>query len=131
MFCPKCGSEIKDGSTICDECNYNIEPDISSNIRMGVGLGSDLKQSVVSKVVTPNFMIFTIIGIVVLVMFFIGANYISDGGSKIMSIQSVAGNSIEEAYYNDLGSIYAGYALIVRALGIFFSSLLVWLGLRN
>lgn len=98
MFCPKCGSVIGDGKTICAECNYNIEPDISSNIKTEVT--NDLKQSIVNNIVTPNFIIFAIIAVVVLVMFFMAADYIADGGNKIMSIQSIAGNSIEEAYYN-------------------------------
>ena len=64
-------------------------------------------------------------------MFFIAASNIVAGGNEIMQIRSVGGKTLEEAYYNELGSIYVGYAMISRALGIFFASVLVWLGLKN
>lgn len=126
MFCPKCGSAIEEGKTICTMCNFDVTDEIELSLRT-----IDYKQSIVNKLLMPNFFVYTIISVVVLIMFFIAANYISKGGTEIMSIKSVAGNSIEEAYYLNLGSIYAGYALIARALGIFFSAILVWLGLKK
>lgn len=130
MFCPKCGSKVETNMSECANCNYNFEKEIANSEQKNESR-NDVTANLLSNFIRPKILIFAIIAIAVLVMFFMGANYISEGGSKIMSIQSVAGNSIEEAYYNNLGSIYAGYALIARALGIFFSSLLVWLGLRN
>ena len=51
-----------------------------------------------------------------------------------MSIESVGGKTLEEAYYHDLGYIYEGYCVAVRAIGAFCSSVLLLFGvsrLRN
>lgn len=71
------------------------------------------------------------LAVVVLIMFFIAAAKIYYGGNEIHQIDSVGGETLEEAYYYELGSIYGGYALISCALGIFFSSVLVWLGIKS
>ncbi len=68
---------------------------------------------------------------VVLLMFFTGAKDIGKSGHEITYIKSVGGKTMEEAYYAELGNIYLGYATVIRAAGIFFSSILVWLGLKE
>jgi len=80
---------------------------------------------------TIKVFIFPILGIVVLVMCFMAANSISNGGAQIMRITSQGGRTLEEAYYRQLGGIYSGYANVVRAIGISLASFLVWLGLKK
>lgn len=79
----------------------------------------------------PVKYVFYGLAVIVLVLFIIAAISIQSGGSKIMEIQSVGGRTLEEAYYYELGSIYTGYAMISVALGIFFSSILIWLGIKS
>lgn len=61
----------------------------------------------------------TFIGIGVLIMFFMAASDVSDAGKNISRISSVGGKTLEEAYYSELGDVYRGYALAIRAFGIF------------
>ena len=56
-----------------------------------------------------------IISIVLLIMFFSAADSIKTGGLDIMSIESVGGKTLEEAYYHGLGYIYEGYCIAIRA----------------
>ena len=50
---------------------------------------------------------------------------------EIGSIESVGGKTLEEGYYQELATVYAGYAAMIRATGIFFSSILAYIGLKN
>lgn len=76
------------------------------------------------------FVLFIIMSIVVLVMFFIAAGSVADGGHEIGLIRSVGGKTMEEAYYEELGKVYEGCAMALRAAGFFFSSVLLWMGFR-
>jgi threonine/homoserine/homoserine lactone efflux protein len=64
-------------------------------------------------------------------MFWIAASKVAKGGVDIMSIESVGGQTLDEAYYFALGSVYDGYTLMIQALGVFCASVLIWLGLRK
>ncbi len=72
-----------------------------------------------------------IISIVLLIMFFSAANSIKIGGLEIMSIESVGGKTLEEAYYQNLGYIYEGYCVAIKAIGVFCSSLLLLFGVSR
>ena len=74
------------------------------------------------------FIASCVIALVLLIMFFSAANSIKTGGLEIMSIESVGGKTLEEAYYQNLGYIYEGYCVLVKALGIFCSSILLFFG---
>ena len=45
-----------------------------------------------------------------------------------MQIQSVGGKTLEEAYYFELGNVYAGYAMALRGAGIFGGASLILKG---
>lgn len=74
------------------------------------------------------FIASCVIALVLLIMFFSAANSIKTGGLEIMSIESVGGKTLEEAYYQNLGYIYEGYCVVVKALGVFCSSILLFFG---
>lgn len=135
MFCPKCGTAIEEGTTVCPNCgldtatvNQSPDPVATPIVASSVTTNAEADKKAGNPVV--KFVYFGLAA-VVLIMFFIAAGNIVSGGNNIMQIQSVGGETLEEAYYHELGSIYAGYAMISRALGIFFASVLVWLGLKN
>lgn len=71
------------------------------------------------------------ISIVLLIMFFSAADSVKTGGLDIMSIESVGGVTLEEAYYHGLGYIYEGYCIAIRAIGVFCSSLLLLFGVSR
>jgi len=59
------------------------------------------------------------------------AHCVVAGGMEIGGIESVGGKTLEEGYYQELATVYAGYAAMIRATGIFFSSILAYIGLKN
>jgi hypothetical protein len=135
MFCPKCGTTIEEGINVCPTCGLDIttidqgsKPEISPAATTPATASSGSTNKADNQII--RYVYFGLAA-VVLIMFFIAASSIVSGGNEIMQIQSVGGKTLEEAYYYELGSIYAGYAMISRALGIFFASVLVWLGLKN
>ncbi len=77
------------------------------------------------------FIASCIFSVVLLIIFFSAANSIKTGGLEIMSIQSVGGKTLEEAYYQSLGYIYEGYCVAVKAIGIFCSSILLLFGVSR
>lgn len=134
MFCPKCGTIIEEGITVCPNCGLDFAivkqtpiPVSTPTDAIPVSDFETIKKGKNSGVKYVYFGLAT----VVLIMFFIAARNIVSGGNEIMQIQSVGGKTLEEAYYYELGSIYAGYAMISRALGIFFASVLVWIGIKH
>ena len=48
-----------------------------------------------------------------------------------MSIESVGGRTLEEAYYHGLGYVYDGYCAAIRAIGLFCSSILFLFGISK
>lgn len=133
MFCPKCGNSVEEGSHVCANCGLDFstlknENESDTEVVVPMHTTKDLHNKQENPVV--KFVYFGLAA-VVLVMFFMAASNIASGGSEIMQIQSVGGKTLEEAYYAELGTIYSGYAMISRALGVFFASVLVWLGLKK
>lgn len=77
------------------------------------------------------FIACCIFSIVLIIMFFTAANSIKTGGLEIMSIESVGGKTLEEAYYQNLGYVYEGYCVAIRAIGVFCSSLFLFFGVSR
>lgn len=135
MYCPKCGNNVEEGIQVCSNCGLDFSTvNSKSEVVAEVKAEHNSTPVVEKKESGSNILIKVIyfgLAAVVLVMFFMAASSIADGGSEIMQIQSVGGQTLEEAYYSELGTIYSGYAMIARALGIFFASVLAWFGLKK
>ncbi len=134
FYCPKCGTTIEEGRTVCPNCGLDITEvnPILKNAASSVNSSAAFDVKAEKRAGNPAVKyVYFVLAAVVLIMFFIAAAKIAYGGNKIQQIESIGGETLEEAYYYDLGSIYAGYAMISCALGIFFSSVLVWLGLKK
>lgn len=135
MFCPKCGKDVGEGIQTCPSCGLDF-----STMSSKPNVVNDVQSQRYDTPVVPKqengrntivMIAFLGLAVVVLIMFFMAASSIANGGSEIMQIQSVGGQTLDEAYYFELGGIYTGYAMISRALGIFFASVLVWLGIKK
>ena len=142
MYCPKCGKEIADGENVCPNCGFDfstVDSDTNGS-QTEVGLDSEIpynptesqaKNEQGKRVFNTKLLIFCVLALITIIMSFMAASNISDGGYQIMQIKSVGGQTLEEAYYQQLGSVYAGYAMFVRTCGIFFASVLVGFGLNG
>lgn len=126
MFCPKCGTAIENGATNCSQCGYQIST--GSLIPP-----QEIHQAVMASKskITAKSILCCALAAVVLVMSFYGASSVVEGGLEISRIQSVGGKTLEEAYYQSLGSIYSGYAMAIRAFGIWGASVLAYLGIKE
>ena len=142
MYCPKCGKEIADNSMTCPFCGFDfstVDSDINKS-ESEVSFASEIPQDQtklqaqskqVKRVFNAKLLVFCVLALIIVIMSFMAASNISNGGYQIMQIKSVGGQTLEEAYYQQLGSIYSGYAMFVRACGIFFASVLVGFGLNK
>lgn len=138
MFCPKCGTNVPDDVKTCPNCGLDFstldkgtskEP-ITTDSNSKSATPEEKNKNTKSSLSVKSFVFFGLAA-VVLVMAFIAANNISEGGNEIMQIQSVGGKTLEEAYYFQLGKVYSGYAMFVRMVGVSFASVLAWMGLKN
>ena len=98
---------------------------------------SQVKPNRVKQIISKNLFDISLFGascifsIVLLIMFFSAAELVKTGGLEAMSIESVGGRTLEEAYYHALGYIYEGYCIAVRAIGVFCSSMLLLFGVSR
>lgn len=119
-YCKNCGTENNDNSVTCVNCGITLET-----------ATTETKQKKTNFKSIFLFVIHLILAVAVLIIFVLAADKIKQGGLEIMSIQSVGGKTLEEAYYQNLGYIYEGYYMITIALGIFCASVLTSLGIKR
>lgn len=135
MYCPKCGTNADKNETACLNCGLDFtiinNAETSTEQKLTPPPLAPITQTPNKSNNMIRKILFFGLAAIVLILFLIAAARISYGGLNIMEIQSVGGTTLEEAYYAELGEIYSGYALISSALGIFFASVLVWLGIKE
>lgn len=133
MFCPKCGKQFEEAQRCCSNCGYELPNNVTlfeannGKIITTTPTYQDANRS-------PNLTVrtvFFLLAAVVLAMSLYSAHCITTGGMDISSIESVGGQTLEEAYYQYSGMVYTGYAAAVRATGIFFASVLSYLGIKG
>ena len=133
-FCPKCGTPFESGKNTCEKCGYQLVAQSTNKLVENATIQSTIATS--SAVQTKAHkktikIIYCILAIAVTMMCFYSASCIVNGGLEISSIQSVGGQTLEEAYYQSLGAIYSGYAMAIRAFGIFSAAILIHLGSKE
>ena len=134
MFCPKCGIENANEVETCTSCGYvfsaaNEASTETENVNTVNTVQLPKTENLSKKKILGIAM--WIIALLVLILAFVAASNIIKGGVEISSIQSVGGKTLEEAYYQELGTVYKGYAGIVRAFGIFMASVLAYFGFNS
>ena len=136
MFCPKCGTAFAEGGKKCENCGYELPaestaptPEIGEEQQPANSAPVPEKTAAAKRL--PLGIIFFVLAALVLLMSLYAAHCVVTGGMEIGSIESVGGKTLEEAYYQELATVYAGYAAMIRATGIFFSSILAYIGLKN
>lgn len=128
MYCEKCGNKLEDNIEKCPNCGHEIK---NNDLESEKNIKPKIDLDKIRRFVRKNLKyVYFILAIVVFFMFMTAATNISTYGINISEIESVGGKTLEEAYYYELGGIYAGYATVVRGIGIFISAALVWLGVK-
>jgi hypothetical protein len=138
-FCPNCGAQAEIGAKFCLNCGFEFDTfqnqnDSSPYAAYEAQQQQSANESPVSEKKPkgiPYMYVMFGFAFAILIMAFLAANSIKTGGDGIRIIQSVGGQTLEEAYYSELGIVYSGFAMFVRAAGLFFAAVLAWLGLRT
>lgn len=127
MYCTNCGTPIEEGN-VCPRCGQTAKTITKQEEKNSGVVPESTSQRQAEKQENKRNYFMIGCGVLVAVLFFIAAGLVADGGSGIMQIESVGGKTLEEAYYFELGSVYAGYAMALRATGIFFGVNLIHKG---
>lgn len=126
MFCQKCGKENFNGKALCDDCSYNEQISNVANYNQYdlIEIKTTGTSNVLSYVLFVVAVFVFLLTLIATIMMFVGA-----GGMS--TLRSQAGNTIAEAYYHHCGDVYRGDALFVFASGLFMSSILASLGIKE
>ena len=130
MFCRKCGNELKEGEKICSKCGFDMSV---AAVSKSSAPTSEPQVSQIKRKGTFNVIIavvLIIVAVVVIKMSFEGADTIERAGRSMMRIESVSGNSIDEAYFQDYGRFLEGLAVVVRAMGISCGIVVAYIGIK-
>ncbi|EKS4344782.1 zinc ribbon domain-containing protein [Clostridium botulinum] len=114
MICPKCSNNIDDDSLFCSFCGSTVKRDTEVKISKDTNTNTNSSNT--------NSGIFFVLGVIIAIvgcaLFFISAQQISEAAESMIEIKSVSGDSVAEAYYQEVGKALKGFAMFCRALGI-------------
>ena len=122
MYCEKCGNELKEGEKFCAKCGASFEQE---NKKENVTENTvERTKNYIEKNVKNNQsiqlvkLILYILAIVIVIMAFSGAGEIGKASENMLTLRSVGGGTVAEAYYQYYGRFLKGLATMVRALGL-------------
>ncbi|NFE80042.1 zinc ribbon domain-containing protein [Clostridium sporogenes] len=114
LICPKCSNNIDDDSSFCSFCGSTIKKD--AEVKVSKDINNKTNNS------NTNGGLFFVLGVIIAivgcVLFFISAQQISEAAERMIEIRSVSGDSVAEAYYQEVGKALKGFAMFCRALGV-------------
>ena len=108
MNCPHCGNENAEDSIYCIKCGQVIPP--------GESVVSKRREKSTSNIAQ---YIIPIIDIIAACLFIIAGSKIFGAGSSMEVLRSVAGDSVAESFYQDMGRALQGFAFIAWALAMY------------
>ena len=135
-FCPRCGKPLNEKETVCSNCGLSFEES---------GSKEPNPYSIVSyRTASPwqefrrqfggvnvRLICFGLLAAAALVLAFWSASEIAKAAGNILTIRTDDGKTVNEVYYREMGTIYNGFAIFVRACGVFFAGVLVRFGLKK
>lgn len=137
MYCPICGLENSDENKKCTNCEHvfleekMIENEETPSVDEGAVNSGIVNEGMSAPNITQGLSTNKItaiaiwgIAIIILILSFVAAGNVVSGGVNISEIESVGGKTLEEAYYQELGMVYKGYAGIIRCIGLFMAAVL-------
>ncbi len=147
MICPQCGALVQDELKKCDNCNweFNMAEDTDKTLPGGEivptlpAIKDENTQSGKHfKKERPDMykVLMLILAIVIVILSFYGANYISEGGLRLNSMKTTVslfsfdtGNNA--SYYQNLGAVFYGFAYGIRAIGVGLASLVLAISFKK
>lgn len=123
-FCGKCGRKVDVETGACPVCDKieQTRPEIGGGVSDAAGKEKQRKERIIRVAGC------ILIAIITLISFELAGSLIAQGGANISDIKSVGGRTLEEAYYQELGIVYNGISIAVRAFGRVLTFLLVYMG---
>ena len=122
MFCENCVNEIKEGEKFCGNCGKSIEQgEVKNNVSNERNTESNQGAPLIR-------LVLYIVAIIVIIMFFNGAGTIAEASDKMLSLRSVSGETVAEAYYQYYGRFLEGLAIVIRGLGITCGIIIGYIG---
>lgn len=151
VYCRKCGEQLEDQAKFCGKCGTTIAPETDSFVDSQAeikeheknGLSQDTKnQNAEEKkpevlIINDNQdsgglrtpLICGAIGVAILTI--IAFVYIILGSNEIKDIRSVGGQTMEEAYYAEIGKVYTGLGYFVLLVGGSLTYILSWMASKS
>ncbi|WP_368488930.1 hypothetical protein [Clostridium sp. BJN0013] len=117
MICPNCLHKIEDDSLFCSVCGSGLRTGVRQIPLNNTNTNIRNKSSL--------FVIYIITAFAGCILFFISAEQISKVGDDMTTLQSQAGISLAEVYYQDVGKALKGFAMFVRGLGVSVLAIIV------
>ena len=133
MSCKKCNQELLDGAVFCMQCGHDQRAPVygANEHQQYAPIPQQTRASKPEAIKIVKLCIFCALALIVLIVCFVGAADIAEGGSSIGRIRSQGGQTMDEIYYRHLGTVYRGFAMFVRGFGLFSAGVLAWLGLKE
>ncbi|WP_017413473.1 hypothetical protein [Clostridium tunisiense] len=119
MICDKCKSEVTVDSLYCRNCGNTLVSNANSNF---------IRKNNNTSIIVGVLVI--VLGIIACGLFFMSASDITTSASDMITLRSQSGTSVAEAYYQDMGKVFKGFAMFSRAIGISTLSITTYMGTR-
>lgn len=100
-FCPSCGTQVSDSMRFCGNCG--------AKFNKGFTKGFASEESQLPKQAGSGRVVGLVFGI-------IGSIVMIGAGIDMLSIMSVAGNTVAEAYYHAMGAGFIGLGIFCIAI---------------
>jgi ribosomal protein S27AE len=131
--CPKCGSQLppqfSTGRVVCGKCGWTNQPknvlaqSVEKTSEEFVSSSTAAPISTSQKFIDTGAMKKTVgIGVIVLgvvssISFFSAASQLRNSGEELTQLRSKGGESVAEAYYQEIGRYGLAYSSLVYGLG--------------
>lgn len=134
--CPRCGRPIDDGTFVCPNCGLNLSAPSNSAEKpySMVNYQEPTARSALKILLNKGnvrLVCFGLLAAAVLVLCFWSANSIASASNQMQQIRTSDGRTVGEVFDRELGQVYGGLAMFVRACGVFFTGALIRFGLKD
>lgn len=109
--CTYCNAEIEEDSQFCSRCGKSIKENAENNSK------SNIRQTCRNNTKLIGVLIIAI-GIISCILLFNAGSQIKKSSISMETITSVAGNTVAEAYYQDMGQALKGFSYFCYGLGL-------------